>query len=106
MKAGLKGIAATVPARQQLGDCDYYLRSFRPNQESAEEHVSASLNRSLAPRWSKILQKRELVCRQISRRGGLTNIEIPCPGKVILKGRARTVLRSDILLESVTKSFA
>jgi PhzF family phenazine biosynthesis protein len=104
LKAKLNGIAATVSSKQNA-DCDYYLRAFRPNPENFEEHISGSLNRALAPRWSKILQKKELVTRQLSKRGGLVSIEMTKADKVTMKGRATTVLRADIILESLSKSF-
>jgi PhzF family phenazine biosynthesis protein len=104
LNARLNGIAATVQAKQN-GDCDYYLRSFRPNKENSEDHVSGSLNRVLAPYWSKILQKKDLVTRQLSKRGGLLHVDLSKNDKVTMKGRATTVLRADVILESLSKSF-
>jgi PhzF family phenazine biosynthesis protein len=99
-KADVNGVAATALSRQ--ADCDYYLRSFRPKQGLTEEHVSGSVNRVLAPYWSRILQKKVLAARQLSKRGGLVTIELGDNGRLSLKGRARIILRSDINLESVT----
>jgi PhzF family phenazine biosynthesis protein len=100
-KADVSGVAATAMSRQ-TGDCDYYLRSFRPKQGQNEEHVSGSVNRSLAPRWSQILKKNDLAARQLSKRGGLVRLELSEGGRMVLKGRARIILRCDINLESVT----
>ncbi|MDR2460716.1 MAG: PhzF family phenazine biosynthesis protein [Deltaproteobacteria bacterium] len=99
MNAKLDVLAATALSNR-MGESDYLLRSFRPTWEPCEEHVSGSINRALAPRWSKILKKKELVTRQLSKRGGLVTIEIPNPDRVILKGRAKTVLRADIILDT------
>ncbi|MDR2613528.1 MAG: PhzF family phenazine biosynthesis protein [Deltaproteobacteria bacterium] len=101
LKFDLNGIAATALSRQP-GDCDYFLRSFRPRQGQTEEHVSGSINRSLAPRWASILRKATLSARQLSRRGGLVTAEVGDGGRITLKGRARIILRSDICLESLT----
>jgi PhzF family phenazine biosynthesis protein len=100
-RAEVNGVAATALSTQ-AGDCDYYLRTFRPRQGQAEEHVSGSVNRSLAPRWAEILRKKELCARQLSRRGGLVRTELRDGGRMAVKGRARIILRADISLESVT----
>jgi PhzF family phenazine biosynthesis protein len=100
-RAEVNGVAATALSRQ-AGDCDYYLRSFRPREGQTEEHVSGSVNRSLAPRWADILRKTSLSARQLSRRGGLVRMELSEGGRMAIKGRARIILRADMNLESVT----
>jgi PhzF family phenazine biosynthesis protein len=101
LKADVSGVAATALSRQ-AADCDYCLRSFRPKQGLTEEHVSGSVNRALAPRWSQVLGKGSLAARQLSKRGGLVRVELSERGRLAMKGRARIVLRSDINLESLT----
>ncbi|MDR1164387.1 MAG: PhzF family phenazine biosynthesis protein [Deltaproteobacteria bacterium] len=96
---GLGGVAVTALAKR--GDCDYYLRSFRPKLGLGEESVSGGVNRSLAPHWGKLLGKTRLTARQLSRRGGLMTVEIQSPDRVVLQGRSTTVLRADILLEDL-----
>jgi PhzF family phenazine biosynthesis protein len=100
-RADVNGVAATALCRQP-GDCDYYLRSFRPRQGQLEEHVSGSINRSLAPRWAGVLGKRTVAARQLSRRGGLVTVEVCDYGRMVLKGRARIILRGDVNLEMMT----
>jgi PhzF family phenazine biosynthesis protein len=101
LKADVNGVAVTAPSRL-AGDCDYCLRCFRPKQGQIEEHVSGSIHRSLAPRWARLLQKKTLTARQLSRRGGLVKAEVRDDGRIVLQGKARLILRSDISLESVT----
>ncbi|MDR2350256.1 MAG: PhzF family phenazine biosynthesis protein [Deltaproteobacteria bacterium] len=100
MNSDFKAVSATVMAKQGA-DCDYCLRTFRPSREGAEEQSSGVINRSLAPHWAKLLQKKSLAVRQLSKRGGIMTIELPSSDKLIFKGRARTVLRADIVLENV-----
>jgi PhzF family phenazine biosynthesis protein len=101
LKADVSGVAVTALSRQ-TGDCDYYLRSFKPKQGQTEEAVSGSVNRCLAPRWASLLKKKTVAARQLSRRGGLVIVDIGDNGRITLKGRARIILRSDINLGSVT----
>jgi PhzF family phenazine biosynthesis protein len=102
MKSKVDGVAVTALAKQ-AGDVDYYLRAFRPKLVGhREEHVSGSINLALGQVWGKILGKKELSARQLSKRGGLMTIELVDDERVILKGRALTVLRSDIVLEDLS----
>ncbi|MDR2199377.1 MAG: PhzF family phenazine biosynthesis protein [Deltaproteobacteria bacterium] len=100
LKAAVQGVAATSPGKQG-GDCDYYLRSFRPKVGVPEEHVGGGIHRSLAHYWGKLLNKTSLVSRQLSKRGGLVSLEVGDPAKVVFKGKARTILRSDVIQESL-----
>ncbi|MDR2354538.1 MAG: PhzF family phenazine biosynthesis protein [Deltaproteobacteria bacterium] len=104
LKSKINCIAATAP-NKLAGDCDYYLRSFKPQLGQPEEQVSGYINRSLAINWSKILRKNILIARQLSRRGGLVTIEVKSDNHIILRGRATTVLRSDIILENLMPSI-
>ncbi|MDR2405663.1 MAG: PhzF family phenazine biosynthesis protein [Deltaproteobacteria bacterium] len=100
LKSDLSGIAISAPGKLG-GDCDYYLRAFRPKVGVPEEHVSGSIHRSLAHHWGRLLAKTELTARQLSRRGGLVTLDVQNPKTVIFKGKARTILRSDIIPESL-----
>jgi PhzF family phenazine biosynthesis protein len=100
LKTGLAGAAVTSPGRAG-GDADYCLRSFRPKVGVTEEHVSGSIHRSLAHVWGRRLGKTELTARQLSRRGGLVTLDAQSPGAVVFKGKSRTILRSDTVLESL-----
>jgi PhzF family phenazine biosynthesis protein len=100
LKSDLSGLAVTAPGREG-GDCDYYLRAFRPKVGVPEEHASGSIHRSLAHLWSRILNKRELTARQLSRRGGLVILNTEDEQSVVFKGKARTILRSDVMLDSL-----
>jgi PhzF family phenazine biosynthesis protein len=100
LSSDLHGLAVTSPGKTAT-DCDYCLRAFRPKVGVPEEHVSGSIHRSLAHRWARILKKSELTARQLSKRGGLVTLDVRNPDTVVFKGNSRTILRSDVLQESL-----
>lgn len=61
-----QGVVVTAPGDQ----CDFVSRYFVPAAGIPEDPVTGSTHCSLIPYWSERLGKRELVARQISRRGG------------------------------------
>ncbi|MDR1872406.1 MAG: PhzF family phenazine biosynthesis protein [Deltaproteobacteria bacterium] len=91
LKAPALGLAVTSPAAG--GDADFHLRTFLPALGVNEEHVSGSVHRSLAPQWSRLLQKKRLICRQLSPRGGLVFLDLVNPGQVSFSGLARTFFK-------------
>jgi hypothetical protein len=64
----------------------------------SEEHVSGNIHRSLAPQWGRLLQKKQLSCRQLSRRGGRVGLELLNPSQVAFYGRSTTVFKGDLIL--------
>jgi predicted PhzF superfamily epimerase YddE/YHI9 len=100
LKSELNGVAVTAPGKQG-GDCDYCLRAFRPKVGVPEEHVSGSIHRSLAHHWGKLLNKTVLTARQLSKRGGIVTLDVGDGKTVVFQGKARTILRSDMLQESL-----
>lgn len=79
------GIIATAP-----GDtCDFVSRFFAPRAGIPEDPVTGSAHCTLIPYWSARLDRRDLVARQVSRRGG----ELRCEdrgGRVGILGQAVT----------------
>jgi len=79
-----RGLIVTAPGDAH---CDFVSRFFGPAVGVDEDPVNGSAHCSLAPYWADRLHKKNLVGRQLSRRGG----EVHCRVKgdrVILSGRA------------------
>ena len=51
-------------------DCDFFSRFFAPNVGVDEDPVTGRAHCSLIPFWSKRLEKRTMIARQLSKRGG------------------------------------
>ena len=60
------GIAVTAKGIS----CDFVSRFFAPNVSVAEDPVTGSSHSSLIPFWSKRLQKKQMIAKQLSPRGG------------------------------------
>ncbi|MDR1084409.1 MAG: PhzF family phenazine biosynthesis protein [Deltaproteobacteria bacterium] len=98
-KTQAAGLAVT--AQSLKPDSDYFLRCFLPLLGVNEEHVSGNIHRSLAPQWGRLLQKKRLVCRQMSQRGGLVSLELLSPAQISFTGRATTVFKGDLKLTDI-----
>jgi len=60
------GVVVTAPG----DDCDFVSRYFAPRVGVPEDPVTGSAHCALIPYWAKVLGKRELRARQLSKRGG------------------------------------
>ncbi|MDR2443467.1 MAG: PhzF family phenazine biosynthesis protein [Deltaproteobacteria bacterium] len=96
-KSGASTLAVTSAADTVGGE--YSLRCFGPNENRPEQQVSVNIHRSLAPHWSRLLGTKKLQARQLSGRGSLVQLDVSTPNQVVVTGRSRTVLRSDLVLE-------
>lgn len=54
-------------------DVDFVSRFFAPQSGVDEDPVTGSAHTTLIPYWSKILNKKVLTAKQLSRRGGILN---------------------------------
>lgn len=61
-----RGVIVTAPG----DDCDFVSRFFAPAVGVPEDPVTGSAHCVLAPYWGERLGRRELLARQVSRRGG------------------------------------
>ena len=74
---------------------DFVSRNFAPKLGIPEDPVTGSAHCELIPYWSKILNKKELLAHQISKRGG----KLYCThngDRVTIGGEAITFLRGEI----------
>ncbi|UOQ84628.1 PhzF family phenazine biosynthesis protein [Gracilibacillus salinarum] len=63
-----EGLGVCVTA--QGSEFDFVSRAFFPKLKVNEDPVTGSLHCSLIPFWANILEKKEMVARQLSSRGG------------------------------------
>jgi PhzF family phenazine biosynthesis protein len=75
---------------------DFVSRYFAPGSGIDEDPVTGSTHCCLAPLWSERLGKTEMTAYQASRRGGVVQMRM-VGDRVILGGRAVTVLRGSLL---------
>ena len=90
----LPGVIVTAPAADEV---DFVSRFFAPANGVPEDPVSGVAHVCLAPYWSERLGKRQLIGRQLSRRGGLVHCQ-DLGARVELGGNAVTVLEGRLRL--------
>ncbi len=86
--------AAIVTAKGT--ECDFVSRFFAPNAGIPEDPVTGSSHSTLIPFWAERLQKRTMLARQLSKRGGT----LYCAHngeRVAISGHAALYLSGEIL---------
>jgi PhzF family phenazine biosynthesis protein len=78
-------------------ECDFVSRFFGPRVGVDEDPVTGSAHCALAPLWSAILNRNEMLARQISARGGEMRVLV-LGERVLLRGQACTVLRGEVVV--------
>ncbi|MDR1487962.1 MAG: PhzF family phenazine biosynthesis protein [Deltaproteobacteria bacterium] len=101
LKLADSGAMALAVTKQDTGAADYALRCFTSIPNLPEQSISAGLQRSLAPHWGRLLNKKALQAKQLSPRGGLIELDVSIPNQIVITGRSKTVLRSDLVLEMI-----
>jgi PhzF family phenazine biosynthesis protein len=69
------GLIATAPADADT-EFDFVSRFFAPAKGVPEDPVTGSAHCAMAPYWADRLNKRSLVARQLSQRGGRVDCEV------------------------------
>lgn len=85
-----------VTAAGDAEGVDFVSRFFGPRVGVPEDPVTGSAHCLLAPWWSAVLGRSELVGVQVSARGGTVRTSLR-GDRVALRGRAVTVLRGDLV---------
>ena len=70
-------------------DCDFISRFFTPQSTYFEDPVTGSSHCSLIPYWSSVLEKNEMIAKQLSKEGG----QLICKNlddRVLILGKAKT----------------
>lgn len=78
-------------------DHDFISRYFGPWEGLNEDPVTGSAHTVLAPYWSRIMGKDDFHAFQASSRGGEIDLHLSAD-RVEITGRARVVLRGDLLI--------
>lgn len=78
-------------------DCDFVSRFFGPAVGVPEDPVTGSAHTALGPFWAELLGRTRLVGHQVSRRGGVVEVEL-AGDRTLLRGRAVTVSRGQLLV--------
>ena len=86
--------AAIITAKGS--DCDFVSRFFAPNAGIPEDPVTGSSHSTLIPFWAERLNKKKLLARQLSKRGGVLYCE-HCGDRVNISGHAVLYLSGNIL---------
>jgi len=96
---GLRAVEARgvmVTSRADDGEHDFISRFFAPRAGVDEDPVTGSAHCCLAPYWAGRLGRLEMAGYQASARGG--TVEVRLSGdRVLLRGRAITVMRGELL---------
>ena len=95
----VRGVVVTAAAAGQTfaGSApDFISRCFFPNIGVDEDPVTGSAHCGLAPYWAAQLGKNEMLGYQASTRGGEVRVKVTSDGRVVLGGRAVTVMRGDL----------
>ncbi|WP_246814239.1 PhzF family phenazine biosynthesis protein [Kiloniella majae] len=78
-------------------DYDYVARYFGPHCGIPEDPVTGSAHVVCAPYWKEQLGKTKMIAKQISKRGGVLEIE-DCGDRILLTGTAVLYLKGTIYL--------
>jgi PhzF family phenazine biosynthesis protein len=84
-----------VTSRSVAGYCDFVSRFFAPRVGVNEDPVTGSSHCCLGPYWGKRLEKKELIARQISPRGGVLRVRLG-GDRVYISGQAVTVMEGKL----------
>jgi PhzF family phenazine biosynthesis protein len=91
---GVRGVIVT--SRSDTPEFDFISRFFAPGSGIDEDPVTGSAHACLGPFWSARLGKKDFTAYQASARGGIVRVRLD-DGRVILGGKAVTVLRGELL---------
>jgi PhzF family phenazine biosynthesis protein len=87
-----------VTARSVNPQYDFVSRMFAPAVGVNEDPVTGSAHCYLAPYWARKLNKAHVIGYQISYRPGFIHCELLEQARVLLKGKAKTILKGELLI--------
>jgi PhzF family phenazine biosynthesis protein len=96
-KEEIKGIIVTARGKPPY---DFVSRFFAPWLGINEDPVTGAAHTLLAPYWSKILKKKEMLAFQASERGGELTVRLRSNERVDLVGNAVIVSKGELYLTS------
>ncbi len=80
-------------------EVDCVSRSFCPKLSIAEDPVCGSAHCQIADYWSQVLEKKEILAYQASKRGGYLYCELKDNGRIAISGKAALVAISEIMAD-------
>ena len=89
----MRGIIATAPSEK----FDFVSRFFAPREGIDEDPVTGSAHTMLIPYWAERLDKKKMVAKQISKRGGVLHCKY-LGERVEIGGNAVTYLIGEIVI--------
>ena len=87
----VRGLITSAPGN----DCDFVSRCFFPSSGVNEDPVTGSAHTSLTPYWSKRLDRKSLVAKQLSKRGGILYCE-DHGDRIFIGGKAVQYMKGEI----------
>jgi len=91
-----RGVIVTAKSAEQ--GIDFISRCFYPALGINEDPVTGSAHCCLGPYWTEKLNKRTLVAKQASERGGLLKLEVQRE-RILIYGQAVTVVKGELCSE-------
>ncbi|MEO7424451.1 MAG: PhzF family phenazine biosynthesis protein [Fibrobacteria bacterium] len=89
----LRGVGISARGKSH----DFVSRFFAPKYGIDEDPVTGSAHTQLAPYWSKIIGRDELLAKQVSKRGGEIKLRVSAE-RVLISGKAVTYLAGTLSL--------
>lgn len=96
LKIPARGVIITSKSKEY----DFVSRFFAPQIGVWEDPVTGSTHRCLGPYWQKKLNKDEFIAYQTSERGGILKVKV-IDERVLISGKAVTVLEGELLFENI-----
>lgn len=93
-KLNVRGIIVTAPGK----DVDFVSRFFAPPSGIDEDPVTGSAHTTLTPFWAERLNKKQMIAKQVSQRGGTLLVE-ELENHVKITGNAVLFMRGEIFLQ-------
>ena len=94
--ASIDARGVIVTAEGDTRGVDFVSRFFAPRVGVPEDPVTGSAHCALTPYWAGRLGRESMTGHQASPRGGMVRVELK-GDRVLLAGKARTVVRGDLL---------
>ena len=92
-KLSYDGIIVTAPGE----NVDFVSRFFAPKFGIPEDPVTGGAHCELIPYWSKRLNKKNMIAKQLSKRGGVLHCSY-LGGRVTIGGEATTYMKGELLM--------
>jgi PhzF family phenazine biosynthesis protein len=98
LELDIRGVAVTCKGN---GKYDFMTRYFNPWLGVDEDPVTGSVHTILASYWGEILDKKDLIVYQASKRGGEIYLSLTDDGRVELSGEAVVIMDGELRLNEL-----